>query len=212
MTVELDSFDDDAKIQYAIDDWVPYQGPIEIGESTHLRFFAELDGVRSPVVETYLHRIPNDWNIELESVPNSQYAAGGPEALIDGLRGEPNWRTGGWMGFQHTDFVATVDLGEVRSISRAGASFLQDQISWIWMPAEVIVSISKEGESFAEVATLPTDVVEDAKGVVVRDILAGLDDEARYVRIEAKNFGTIPDWHPGRGGGAFIFIDEIIVE
>jgi putative alpha-1,2-mannosidase len=212
-TVVLDSFDDDATIRYAIDDWMPYQGPIEITESTHLRFYSELDGARSPVVEAYLHRIPNDWTVELESVPNQQYTAGGSTALIDGLRGDANWRTGGWMGFQLTDFTATVDLGEVRPISRAGASFLQDQRSWIWMPAEVIVSVSADGENFRETARLGTDVAEDAKGIVLRDVVAGLDGaESRYIMIEAKSFGTIPEWHPGRGGGAFIFVDEIIVE
>jgi hypothetical protein len=165
------------------------------------------------VVEAYLHRIPNDWTVELESVPNQQYTAGGSTALIDGLRGDANWRTGGWMGFQLTDFTATVDLGEVRPISRAGASFLQDQRSWIWMPAEVIVSVSADGENFRETARLGTDVAEDAKGIVLRDVVAGLDGaESRYIMIEAKSFGTIPEWHPGRGGGAFIFVDEIIVE
>ena len=36
--------------------------------------------------------------------------------------------------------------------------------------------------------------------------------QARYVRVVAKNIGTIPDWHPGAGGKAWIFADEIIVE
>jgi hypothetical protein len=211
--VELDSFDDGARIHYAIDDWELYESPIEIDESTHLRFYAELDGVRSPVVEAYLHRIPNDWTIELEGVPNQQYTAGGPEALIDGLRGRENWRTGGWIGFQFTDFTATVDLQEIHAIQRAGASFLQDQRSWIWMPVEVTISVSTDGESFIEVGRLTTDVAEDAKGIVLRDMTAALNGvEGRYVMIEAKSFGTIPDWHLGSGGGAFIFMDEIIVE
>ena len=32
-------------------------------------------------MESRLHRIPNDWRIELGSVPNPQYTAGGPDAL-----------------------------------------------------------------------------------------------------------------------------------
>ncbi len=30
--------------------------------------------------------------------------------------------------------------------------------------------------------------------------------------IHALNYGTIPDWHPGRGDGAFIFVDEILID
>ena len=54
---------------------------------------------------------------------------------------------------------------------------------------------------------------DDEDGVILRDLLADLDGtEARYVRIVARNYGTIPDWHPGHGDGAFIFIDEILIE
>jgi hypothetical protein len=35
---------------------------------------------------------------------------------------------------------------------------------------------------------------------------------ARYVRVRAKNVGVCPAWHPGAGGKAWIFVDEIIVE
>jgi len=35
---------------------------------------------------------------------------------------------------------------------------------------------------------------------------------ARYVKVKAKNFGTLPNWHQGAGGDAFIFIDEITIK
>ena len=217
MTVELDSFDEDATIGYSVggatDTWADYQEPLEIEDSMRMHFFAERDGLRSPVVEAYLHRIPNDWTVEPGSVPNAQYTAGGPLALVDGLRGDANWRTGGWMGFQYTDFMATVDLGEVQPVTRVGASFLQDQRSWIWMPTELVVAVSTDGEDFQEVATLRTNVAADAEGILLRDMVAEVDvAEARFVRIMARSLGTIPDWHPGRGDGAFIFVDEVIVE
>ena len=63
------------------------------------------------------------------------------------------------------------------------------------------------------VARLRSDVADDAYGLIPRDLVAELDAvEGRYLRVFARNYGTIPDWHPGRGHGAFIFIDEIIVE
>ncbi len=134
-------------------------------------------------------------------------------ALIDGLRGDANWRTGGWQGFQYQDFEATVDLGRRRVLYSLGASFLQDAKSWIWMPSEVVLSVSSDGAEFLEVARLTGDVADDAYGNILRDWLAQIDGvEARYVRVFARNYGTIPDWHPGHGEGAFIFIDEILVD
>ena len=219
LIIELDSADPGATIRYATDGatprqrWPQYSGPIELRESTRLRFVAEREGASSPVVEAYLHRIPNDWTVEVAVVPNAQYTAGGPLALVDGLRGDRDWRTGGWQGYQYTDFTATVDLGERRPVRSAGAGFLQDQRSWIWMPPEVAVSISGDGRHFREVARVATDVAADADGVVRRDVVAALDEiEARFVRIHARNYGSIPDWHLGHGDGAFIFIDEILIE
>ena len=50
--------------------------------------------------------------------------------------------------------------------------------------------------------------------IQTKDFILRLDRpvKARYVRVFAKNFGTIPDWHLGHGGEGFIFIDEIWVE
>ena len=103
--------------------------------------------------------------------------------------------------------------GKRRPIRRAGASFLQEQRSWIWMPSAVIVSVSDDGVRFQPVATLSSDVPEDAPGVILRSMVAQLNGvAARHVRIHARNFGAIPDWHAGRGDGAFIFIDEILID
>ena len=182
-------------------------------ESATVRFMAEQDGRRSPIVEATFHRVPHDWAIEVPSVPNPQYTAGGPDALIDGLRGDREWRTGGWQGYQYTDFEATLDFGEPRIIRRAGASFLQDVKSWIWMPAELVLSVSADGEDYREVSRLTGDVPDDEYGLIQRDLTAELGGiEARYLRVQAINYGSIPDWHPGRTHGAYIFIDEILVE
>jgi hypothetical protein len=48
--------------------------------------------------------------------------------------------------------------------------------------------------------------------VTVDDLMAELDLTARYVRVFARNLGTIPPWHPGAGDQCFIFVDEILIE
>ena len=216
LTIELRSAEPEALIRYTTDDseWRDADGPIELRESTTLRFYAELRGSKSPVVESYLHRIPNEWTVDLETEPHPQYTAGGAAVLVDGLRGDPDWRTGGWMGFQGKDLTATVDLGSVQRVRKLGGSFLQENRPWIWMPVDVVLSTSVDGEAFAEAGRLTTDVAEDAPGVILRDMTIEPDRpvEARFVRLEATTFGTIPDWHLGHGGQGYIFIDEILVE
>ena len=216
LTVELASAEAAAVIRYSLDDgasWTTYEEPLDLRESARVRFVAERDGLRSPEVESYFHRIPNAWSVEVADAPAAQYSAGGKLALVDGLRAPLNWRIGGWHGYRETDFQATVDLGAVQPVRRAGAGFLQDVRSWIWMPAEVTIAVSEDGITFHEVATLSSDVDDRDEEVVIRDLTADLEEiEARYVRVHARSYGTIPDWHPGSGERAWIFVDEVVIE
>lgn len=217
LTVELAAAEPGATILYTTDgsdphDGARHDGPLTLDETTHLRFVA-VDGDRSsPVVSSRFHRIPHDWSVQVRSVPNPQYTAGGPDALIDGRFGPEDWRTGKWQGYQDQDFVATVDLGEVVELEAVGASFLQDMRSWIWMPTRVRFSVSDDGEDFVAVGSVGHTVPDDVDAVFLERLLLDVDTRARYVRVHAENYGTIPAWHPGAGGEAFIFVDEILVE
>ena len=220
-TLDLATGEPGARIHRAFGDgpFELHQGPVELSESVIVRFFAEKDGRRSPVVQASFHRIPHDWQIELTYEPNPSYTAGGAIALIDGRRGTANWRTGGWQGYQYSDFEATVDLGQAQAIRRLSASFLQDIKSWIWMPAEVRFAVADEKQGpYQEVATLRHDVPDGADGrtwdeVILRELKTqDLDVSGRFVRVFALNYGPIPHWHPGYGDRAFIFVDELMIE
>jgi hypothetical protein len=170
------------------------------------------DGRSGPDVHAEFWRIPNSWTVEVESVPNPQYTAGGPDALVDGRRGPKEWRTGAWQGYQGQDFVATVDLGAVHRVKSVGAGFLQDQGSWILLPTELIFEASEDGTVFAELGRATHEIDDRWQHVLIEDI--GIEFEpiqARYLRIRAVNYGTLPSWHQGAGGEAFIFVDEISV-
>ncbi|MCP4573513.1 MAG: glycoside hydrolase family 92 protein [bacterium] len=171
------------------------------------------DGSMSPVTTGYFHRIPHDWTVEVHSEPNSQYTAGGPSALVDGLRGPRDWRTGRWQGYQDQDFEAVVDLGEERKLGTVGAGFLQDMRSWIWMPTEIVVEVSTDGETFTESGRVTHQIPDDVDQVFRENLVLDAGGvTARYVKVRAINYGTIPEWHPGAGGEAFIFVDEVLIE
>jgi putative alpha-1,2-mannosidase len=219
VNVELRSAEPGGQIRYSPPEGsgnganAPWTGSQTITQSTSLRFWAETPAGVSPTVEAYFHRVPVPWRIEVVSRPNTQYTGGGPDVLIDGRRGPDNWRLGGWQGFQYTDFEAVVDLLVPQPVRRAGASFIQDVRPWIWMPTEVVISVSVDGVEYREVGRVINGVAADLRDVVRGDLVADLGGvDARFVRIVARNFGTIPDWHPGRGDGAFIFVDEILIE
>lgn len=216
--VEICSPDPESRVYCSLDGgpYRLYERPFVIDRTTVARIYAEgKDGRRSPVVETVFHKLKDDMDIELYCEYNPQYNARGDRGLTDGLRGSENWKTGGWQGYQDTDFEAVVDLRSIKGISRIGSGYCQDVRSWIWMPVYVEYSVSSDGKSFVPVGKVESTV--DAKDYRVRtmDYVLEIPDgpvQARYVKVFAKNFGTIPSWHLGAGGEGFIFIDEIWVE
>lgn len=186
---------------------------ITIKESSKVQAYSvDKKGNESYIIEGNFFRYKPDKTISTKSTYSKQYTAGGPNGLIDGIRGENNFRLGGWQGYQEQDFEATIDLGKIKPIKRIAAGFLQDVDPWIWMPKYVEFWTSEDGQNFTLAATVKHNISENQMEVVVKDLEAQVDINARYVKVFAKNFGTIPNWHKGAGYEAYIFIDEIIVE
>ena len=194
--------------------FLPYRGQIRLHTGECFEAYAEKNGQQSFISRCQTHKAFSDRDIELHSKYSQQYSAGGPTGLIDSRRGGINWRTGGWQGYQDTDFEAVVDLREVKDIGYIAAGFLQDARSWIWMPREVEFLASEDGVNFTQVALIPSPVAERDMKVQTWECSSGgwPIARARYVKVRARNFGTIPDWHPGAGYPAFIFVDEITIQ
>lgn len=191
-----------------------FEKPLVIRNTTTVKAVAVgNNGTRSLTTTAVFHRIPQNWSVNILSHYSSQYSAGGELALIDGVRGNANFSAGSWQGYQGQDFEAVIDLGKVQDISKVGAGFLQDVTSWIWMPRRIEFEFSIDGQKFTPAAMIANEVGDREYDVVVRDFVQTIPArKARYVRVKAYNYGRIPDWHPGKGGEAFIFIDEVFIQ
>ena len=190
-------------------DPVRYEGPFTVYEACDMTAWAESGDRRSFVTRCHVRQVQKDRTVRILSRYSRQYNAGGDEGLIDATRGNLNWRTGGWQGYQDTDFEAILDLQQVRPLRVIGAGFCQDARSWIWMPQYVAFSVSSDGEHFTQVGRLDNTVAETDYTVRIWDAELPVDCSARYVRVYAKNIGTIPAWHPGAGYPGYIFVDEL---
>lgn len=169
---------------------------------------------KSNTISATFFKKPNNYTIEIKSKYNPQYHAGGPEGLLDGILGTENWRKGDWQGYQSQDFEAVVDLKEVKNISEISARFLQDQRSWILMPAKVEYYISEDNLNFTHFGSVNNTLDPKLEENTILNFTSNetKGKKARYVKVIAKNFGKLPEWHQGAGGDAFIFVDEILVK
>ena len=142
-----------------------------------------------------------------------RYKGGGDIGLVDGLRGSKSHTDGHWQGFEGDDLDAVIDFGRTERISAVTVGFLQNANAWIFLPARVEFAVSRDGKDFETVATVEDDVPTEAADIVIEDFAARLNGvKARYLRVTAKTIGVCPPGHPGAGGKAWIFADEIIVD
>lgn len=216
-TGNIDYLTSNPKIQYRINngDFQLYTKPFVINESASIEAYAVPDFMMpSKTVSAQFFKKPNNYTINIKSVYNPQYHAGGPDGLLDGIYGSENWRKGDWQGYQTQDFEAVVDLQMKKNIQEISANFLQDTRAWIVMPTEVSFYVSDDNISFQKVATIANTIPANDYEVQTKKLTEKLNTSGRYVKVIAKNFGKLPEWHQGFpfDGEAFIFIDEIEVK
>ena len=224
LAIDIQSVGQTGRIYYTTDGSEPtaksrrFTKPFTIDRNLTVKAIAVERMQASGTVTAKFHKIPHDWKLTLLSKYSQQYTGGGDSALIDGVRGTTNWTSGAWQGYWGKDLVALIDLGKPQMISKLGAGFLQDAGSWIWMPRTVSFELSLDGQNFFPVLSIPNDVPDGSNpnfnvGTLAKDFVQDVTrQQARYVRITAVNYGKIPAWHPGHGGDAWIFADEIIIE
>jgi predicted alpha-1,2-mannosidase len=217
MIVDLASIDSGARIYFRMKDeggsnpFQQYKVPFAIHSSATIESYAELKGVKSHVVDQYFHRIPNNYTIEVKSEVHPMYTAGGNEALLDGLKGTINWRTGDWQSYFDKDFEAVVDLGIEKDINFLAIHVLQDVSPWIVYPKEVIFWVSSDGQNYEEAGRVvnDSDMKMESKGT--KEMGLSVVTKARFVKIKAVNGGKLPAWHESAGNATHLFIDEIII-
>ena len=129
------------------------------------------------------------------------YVAGGDGALTDGKRGDWSYGDGCWQGFIGPDRLhVVIDLGEVTSVKHIAADFMQFSGPEIFEPAEIIVAVSDDGQTWMETSRKLREVSRK-KDYFIRHFEWNGNLRARYVKVRALQ---------GKFGG-WIFTDEIVI-
>ncbi|MDR1725071.1 MAG: GH92 family glycosyl hydrolase [Bacteroidales bacterium] len=170
------------------------------------------NGKMSKMITSKFVKIPSGRSIKIYSHYDNQYSAGGDFALIDKQKGSDNWRLGSWQGYQGEDVVCVVDLGKETSVKRVGANFIQDAGAWIFMPVQVKYSYSMDGENYTTSEIMGNPISEKETVKTINTFYTSQPVKCRYLRLEATNRKTNPEWHISAGEPSWLFIDEIEIE
>jgi predicted alpha-1,2-mannosidase len=221
--VALGCADEGVEIWYSLDGSQPvrggrgsekYSSPVPVSGSLTLKATAYRGTDVSPVISATFRRISDYPRITLSHAYAPQYAAAGPDTLIDGLRGGDNFRTGRWQGYFGHDLDVTLDFGQPREIRHVAIGFLQETGPWIFMPRSVTIEVSEDGRAFTQAGVIRNRVGEREPGTVVTDFALDLAEpvRARHLRLRIEHYGPLPAWHPSAGNPTWVFADEIVVK
>lgn len=190
-----------------------YSSPIILNNSAELLVIAKQeDYIISPIISAQFYKIESIKSIELKNLPSEKYSESGKLILVDGERGSNSY-TSKWLGFEGTDFEATIDLGELKKVNNITLGALSNINSWIFLPKEVKFSTSLDKAKFKEIGEISFSVDRnDKQNAFVKDISQNINSKIRYIKIQAENIKECPTWHIGAGGKAWIFFDEIIID
>lgn len=230
MTFGMKTLNSSDEIFYSINDepFLKYTSPISISENATVRSYAtskrpdsfpeddwggKLQTVSSDTAVAHFYKAPNWKSISIRHAFAPQYAAGGDRALIDGLTGTENFRTGLWQGYEGVDVDVVIDLGKSMLVESISINFLHDSKSWIFLPGQVGFSVSEEPET-NEIMTRLTDSNYDPlnETILISTERMITNKRGRYVRIFGINRKTCPPGHPGEGKPAWLFCDEITIK
>jgi len=214
--VALGCADSDVKIYYTpcgSSQFELYEAPFTITDDCTIAMYAQKDSLgESQTTTASFVKLPPNRTIAITGKYANQYSAGGDHALIDGIRGGENFRTGAWQGYYAQDVEVVVDISEPQTVSYIALGCLQDQGSWIFMPQQVEFFVSTDGHAFQPVGSVKNTTSEEVEGAVVKDFEVKIrPTAARYVKVAVKNFGKCPVWHVGAGNDTWFFLDEVVI-
>jgi hypothetical protein len=156
--------------------------------------------------------------VEFLTTPNWKYPANGEKSLTDGFYGNED-HLFNWVGYEGNDMEVVLDLLQPETVKKIEMNFLQNVFSWIFLPLNIEISISDDGNSFKTISTLTNETPATSEELAspifafVKNFSASFENiETRYIKIKASNMNICPRWHPGYPLKGWIFVDELVVE
>lgn len=190
-----------------------YNNPISVDKNIHLKAAVydengkQLSSIFKETIK--MHRAVGK-KIELSVAPSKVYSGSGAAVLINGIQGnDKRYGDKEWLGFWGDDLEIIIDMGKIQEVRSISTRFFNAPGQWIYAPAKVTIYLLDAGKNrlYMEDVSL-TEGGKNLKNAEVR--FSGI--KSKYLQLQIKNYGTIPDGAQGAGHRAWLFVDEVFVE
>lgn len=212
----------DASIRYTLDGSLPGREARVFKDKIVIRSTCILTAVSvhpdfltsDPVNVQFVHLNPafEPEQAELTNPPAEKYSGWGAATLHDHDKGHEKLDNGRWLGFEGRDLDYTMVFGKKIAPKILIVSTLSAQASWILPPdkIELWASAGRKG-AFKKVAEMDIAPLQEHDKRLSENIwfVNFKPVKARHWRVVAVNGGPLPEWHPGKGRPAWLFVDEV---
>ncbi|MCL5245290.1 glycoside hydrolase family 20 protein [Cellulophaga sp. 20_2_10] len=215
LTIALKNEFPNSDIRYSIDGSAVHQSsfqykkPITLTASTKIKAAMFENGKKvGPVLEKEInyHKATAKEVVYKEEYHKS-YQGAKEVGLVNVLRGSKNFHDGQWQGWLGNNMEVVIDLEKETEFSKMTLGTLENQGSGIYFPIKVEVFTSKHRKKFTKVGEISRAFKINGKSEL-KDFTIDFDQtKARYIKVVATNLSR-----PPTGGGAWLFVDEIVVE
>lgn len=207
-----------AEIFYQIDAGAPrpYKKPVVIRKTcVFSAFCTHPDFTKSVSVTQALIRVKQRPSvIRLATMPHQSYPGSGANGLIDFKQGSNDLHDGQWMGFAGDTVVLEVQFSNKTKIREVVVSALNNPGAWVF-PMRKIEVFKANADGLWQLASMwETDSPEgqDQRPASVFRKSTPIQATVDKLKIVIYPFGALPDWHPGKGSPAWLFLDELLFQ
>ncbi|WP_298554229.1 chitobiase/beta-hexosaminidase C-terminal domain-containing protein [uncultured Algibacter sp.] len=206
---------EDASIYYTKDGSMPnekstlYTKPLKIEKSGTYSFKAyHPDWKSSAISMITLHKKGIDVSAGFSvSEPHPKYVGVGNLTLVNQQKASLNFSDKQWVGYD-TLVKGNINLKEEAFIKSVTIGYLSDMSSWIFPPSKVSVLINNNPSLKKEIRLNTPDSVSARK---MDALIIPINAKVNTLYLEIENRTSIPNWHEGSGGKAWLFMDEWII-
>ena len=195
-----------------------YKKPIRLYNNTVVKTKAFKPGwISSDIVQRnfYKSTIHPD-SVLLLKMPDAKYTANGAKNLFDYELGDKNFGNAKWLGYKDANMEMMIGFNKATTIKEIYFNALVNLGSYIFPIVSIDVLASNDGKNYTLISKNNYPAVTDATPKTLNEtkgFSCSISNPTpyKYYKFVATNLKKLPNWHPGKGTPAWIFIDEIFL-
>ncbi len=214
ITVALKTEFPDTDIRYALNDdlletsGTSYTMPIEIDSTTTIK--ASRYDHNAPVGQvfnkTFNYHKAVGKPVTYNTLYSNSYQGKGSNNMVNIVRGTKNFHDGQWQAWIGNNMDLVIDLESSTELSEVTIGTMENQGPSIYFPTQIEVLLSTDGKSFSSVGKIDRPFKVNPT-IELKDFTIRFNkQQATHVQVKAVSLKKTPS-----GGGAWLFVDEIVV-